>query len=134
MALGGAGARVAFLEKEKVWTCKIEPTDFDLLIMSSDLLLSHINSVKSHISLSGRSSGGKETAKKQSKESGAEKGVRSSKPERKIKEKDYASDARVFLSQKKARIEQRVQLVNLAQPAKKNRKKLKKLIKLAKAV
>jgi hypothetical protein len=107
-----------------------------LLIMSSDLLLSHISSVKSHISLSSRNAGGKDTLKKQKqiKESSAEKGARTSKPERIPKEKDYAREARAFLSQKKARIEQRVQLVNLSQPAKKNRKKLKKLIKLAKAV
>ncbi len=109
-----------------------------LLIMSSDLLLSHISSVKSHISLSGRNAGGKEIQEKQKQKEkqskGAEKGARSSKPERNSKEKDYARDARVFLSQKKARIQQRVQLVNLAQPAKQNRKKLKKLIKLAKAL
>jgi myo-inositol catabolism protein IolC len=36
------------------------------------------------------------------------------------------------LSQKKARIDHRIQITTLAQPAKKNKKKLAKLVKLAK--
>ena len=83
--------------------------------MSSDLLLSHLKSVQSSI----RPAGKLEQSNKR------KRGV--------AKEVDYAQQARTHLSQKKARIDHRIQITTLAQPAKKNKKKLSKLVKLAKA-
>jgi hypothetical protein len=85
--------------------------------MSSDLLLSHLKSVKSSITPSGNA----EQSNKRKRGAGA------------AKEVDYAQQARTHLSQKKARIDHRIQITALGQPAKKNKKKLGKLIKLAKA-
>lgn len=90
--------------------------------------MSHINAVKSTLT-------GSNTESKKSLNNSVKKQAGAEKANTRVtKDKDYAREARLFLSKKKARIAHRVQLTNLAQPAKKNRKKLKKLVQLAKKI
>ena len=113
--------------------------------MSTDLLLSHLKSVKSSIQPA------ENPDKSINKRKRAVKEVRdpclcmlctslwvcdpySNLPSPTTSQIDYAAQARTHLSQKKARIDHRILITTLAQPAKKNKKKLAKLVKRAKEV
>lgn len=118
--------------------------------MSSDLLLSHLKSVKSSTPSSTKPETSSNKRKRAAKEvcdlsfgvlfislnhvcisvcmCNPYPNLSSSR----TSQVDYAAQARTHLSQKKARVDHRIQITTLAQPAKKNKKKLRKLVKLAK--